>query len=47
MLVVEEIWTIDEKRVFECIWKSKEPLKVVAFSWKLFDRIPFKRNLAR
>lgn len=37
-----------ELRVFETIWDSKAPLKVVAFSWKLLlDRIPTRRNLAR
>jgi len=39
---------VDEKRVFEYIWKSKAPLKVVAFVWKLLhDRIPTRCNLAR
>ena len=41
-------WSIEELRVFETIWESKAPLKVVAFSWKLpLDRIPTRRNLAR
>ena len=44
----EEGWGTEEKRVFEGIWKSKAPLKVVAFSWKLLlDRIPTRSNLAR
>jgi len=48
LLVGEEEWNIEEFRVFESIWKSKAPLKVVAFSWKLLlDRIPTRRNLAR
>jgi len=39
---------LEEKRVFDCIWKSKAPLKVVVFSWKLLhDRIPSRSNLAR
>jgi hypothetical protein len=39
---------VEELRVFESIWDSKAPLKVVAFSWKLLlDRIPTRRNLAR
>jgi hypothetical protein len=32
LLVWEENWSGDEKRVFECIWKSLTSLKVVVFS---------------
>lgn len=35
------------KRVFNYIWKSPAPLKVLAFSWTLLqDRIPTRVNLA-
>lgn len=48
MLVGEVEWSMEELRVFEYIWKSKAPLKVIAFSWKLLlDRIPTRRNLER
>jgi len=46
--VWEEGRSIEEKRVFEDIWKSKAPSKVVVFSGKLIlDRIPIRRNLTR
>ena len=32
MLVGEVEWSREELRVFEYIWKSKAPLKVIAFS---------------
>lgn len=47
-LVDEVRWNVEKMRVFENIWKSKAPLKVVAFSWKLLlDRILSRTNLAR
>jgi len=43
----EQVWSVEEKGVLETIWKSKAPLKVIAFTWKLFlDRIPTRNNLA-
>lgn len=34
--------------MFDCIWKSSAPSKVVAFSWKLLlDRIPTRVNFQR
>jgi len=48
MLVGEVEWSMEELRVFENIWKSKAPLKVVALSWKLLlDRILTRKNLER
>jgi hypothetical protein len=45
---VEDGWSMEDLGVFEGIWWSKAPLKVVAFSWKLLlDRIPTRMNLAR
>lgn len=36
-----------DKRVFNDIWKSSAPLKVLAFSWTLLqDRISTRVNLA-
>jgi len=43
----EDLWREDEKGVFENLWKSPAPLKVVAFPWKvLLNRVPTKLNLA-
>jgi len=35
-----------QEGVFHKIWKSLAPSKVLAFSWKLLDRIPSHANLA-
>jgi len=48
MFILEDIWNVEEKRIFEQLWKSPAPSKVVAFSWKmLLDRIPTRINLSR
>jgi len=48
LLSDEEVWSEMEKGVLDNIWKSKAPLKVVAFSWKLFlNRVPTRDNLVR
>lgn len=37
----------DESRVFDALWKSPAPSKVVAFAWRaLLNRVPTKVNLA-
>lgn len=42
----EDLWDEEEKRVFEDMWKSSAPSKVVAFVWKaLRNRIAAKDNL--
>jgi hypothetical protein len=41
------MWTEEEKGVFDRMWKSPAPSKVVAFAWKvLLNRVPTKVNLA-
>jgi len=47
-LVLGEVaWEAPEKRVFENMWKSPVPSKVLAFGWRaLLHRIPTRRNLA-
>ena len=46
--ILERKLSVLEKGVFQSIWKSLTPLKVVAFSWKLLlDRIPTRSNLAK
>lgn len=46
LVIAEDRWQEDEKMVFEGIWKSAAPLKVIVFSWKaLLNRIPTKSNL--
>ena len=48
LLVSEEGRSLQKKKVFEAIWKSPTPTKVVAFSWQLLhNRIPTRLNLAR
>jgi len=48
LMLEEEVWSVEERGVFETICKSKAPLKVIAFSWKLFlDRVPTRSNLSR
>jgi hypothetical protein len=45
--VHESIFNDHELRVFNNIWKSLAPSKVIAFSWKLlWNRIPARSNLA-
>jgi len=47
VVVTEELWGAEEKRVFSSLWKSPAPLKVVAFTWKvLLNWVPIKANLA-
>ena len=44
---LEDVWSDDEKRVFEKLWKSPAPSKVVAQAWKvLLNRVPTEVNLA-
>ena len=46
LVLVEDLWREEEKRVFSEAWKSPAPSKVVAFSWRLLlDRIPIRVNL--
>ncbi|MCH90812.1 F-box family protein, partial [Trifolium medium] len=50
-LLVEELWSDDELGedvavIFDQIWESPAPSKVIAFSWQLlYDRIPTHSNL--
>jgi hypothetical protein len=47
LIDTEELWGVDEKRVFHNLWKCPAPSKVVAFAWKmLLNRVPTKVNLA-
>lgn len=47
LVLREELWGVEEKRVFANMWKSKAPSKVVAFGWRMIlNRIPTKDNLA-
>lgn len=44
--LLDDVFTLDEEVVYQELWKSKAPAKVLAFSWTLFlDRIPTKVNL--
>lgn len=46
LVMVEELWCDEEKKMFSHVWKSSAPSKVVAFSWKLLlNRIPTRVNL--
>jgi len=46
-VVLEEgMITLEQRKVFSCIWKNVVPSKVVAFSWKLHNRTPTKVNLS-
>jgi len=48
MCILDDLWGVEEKRVFHHLWKSRAPSKVVALSWKmLLDRIPTWLNLSR
>lgn len=43
----EVIWNDEERCVFDNLWKSPAPSKVVALAWKVFlNRVPTKVNLA-
>jgi hypothetical protein len=45
---VENNWSAEESGVFNPVWRSQAPSKVVALSWKvLLDRIPTRLNLRR
>ncbi|MCH82018.1 ribonuclease H protein [Trifolium medium] len=50
-LLVEELWIEDDLDedvavIFDHIWESPAPSKVIAFSWQLlYDRIPTRSNL--
>jgi hypothetical protein len=47
LVLGEEVWDEGEKRVFDDMWKSSAPSKVVAFGWHMFlNRIPTRDNLA-
>lgn len=47
LVVTDDLWGEEEKRVFENLWENPAPSKVVAFVWKVFlNRIRTKRNLA-
>jgi hypothetical protein len=46
VMLREDVWGEEEKGVFEDMWKSPVPSKVVAFAWKaLRNRIATKDNL--
>ncbi|RHN74087.1 putative reverse transcriptase zinc-binding domain-containing protein [Medicago truncatula] len=46
-MLEESTNSVEQGVVFDSIWKSPAPSKVVVFSWKLLhDRIPSKVNLA-
>lgn len=48
LLIVENDWGVEEVRVFNQLWKSPAPTKVVGFSWRmLLNRIPTRENLYR
>jgi hypothetical protein len=43
----ESPWSEEEKGVFDSMWKSPAPSKVVAFAWRvILNRVPTKVNLA-
>ena len=45
MVIVEDLWKDEERKVFSNLWKSSDPSNVVAFSWKLLvDCILTRRN---
>jgi len=47
LVLKENRWRAEEKRVFKHLWKIPVPTKVVAFVWKtLLDKIPTMVNLA-
>jgi len=47
LVSTEVMWTEEEKGVFDNMWKSPAPSKVVAFAWRvLLNRAPTKVNLA-
>jgi hypothetical protein len=45
-LLAEDVMESDKLEVFDSIWSSPAPSKVIAFSWQLlYDRIPTRSNL--
>jgi hypothetical protein len=47
LLLLDDLWRDEEKRVFSSLWKSSAPSKVIAFFWKLFlNRVPTRDNLS-
>ncbi|GAU26515.1 hypothetical protein TSUD_361480 [Trifolium subterraneum] len=47
VFATDAVWSPPELRVFDQIWKSPAPSKVIVFPWKLLrNRIPTKANLA-
>jgi hypothetical protein len=47
VVLQEDLWGVEEKRVFENMWRSPAPSKVIAFGWRaLLNRIPTRDNLA-
>ena len=47
LVLGEDLWGVEEKRVFENMWASPTPSKVVALGWKVFlNRILTRVNLA-
>jgi hypothetical protein len=47
LVLSDNRWREDEKKVFKLLWKNPAPSKVVALVWKtILDRIPTKVNLA-
>jgi len=46
LILTEDSWSHESKRVFSRLWKSPAPSKVLAFSWKVFHkRLPTRDNL--
>ena len=46
IVIGEVLWRVNEKGIFERLWKSPIPSKVVAFAWRaILNRIPTKDNL--
>jgi hypothetical protein len=47
LILVEDLWSEEENRVFSSLWKSPTPFKVIVFSWKLLlNRVPTRDNLS-
>lgn len=47
VVLKEDLWDEEERGVFDQLWKSPAPSKVIAFTWKvLLNRIPTRVNLA-
>lgn len=46
LMLMEDLWREEEKRVSSRLWKCPAASKVVAFSWKLLlNRVPTRDNL--